>query len=254
MNDMSTAGLGHNSPPPYDPEITAKLEDRVRELADAGAAWLELKRITDEEQAGKLNDFTGQCRAAFKEIEDARKAAKEPHLEAGRAVDAKFKTLTSPLEDLGKALKKMLADYAAEKQRKLDEQKRLEREEAARKAAEAERLRKEAEASNDVIAKAEAEAAAKEAERAQKQADKEARAQIASGTGGGRTMSTRTTYRARIEDDSAARRAFSFLLSDADGRAALIAEMERLCTAARRRKDGPSAINGVKWIEERTVS
>lgn len=254
MNDMSVSGLGHNNPPPYDPEATAALEARVRELADAGKAWLELKRITDEEQAGKLNDFTGQCRAAYKEIEDTRKAAKEPHLEASKAVDAKFKTLTGPLEELGKSLKAMLAEYAAEKQRKLDEQKRLEREEANRKAAEAERLRKEAEASDDVIAKAEAAAAAEAAEKAQKLANKETRARIASGTGGGRTMSTRITYRASIDDDSAARRAFSFLLVDADSRAVLIAEMERLCTAARRRKDGPTEIPGVNWIEERTVS
>lgn len=254
MDDQAPAGPGHNSQLPYDPAVVERLETRVRELADAGGAWLDLGKIEDEAQAEKLNDFLNQARAAVREIEDERKAAKEPHLEAGRSVDSKFKTLTAPLEKLGIALKQMATDYIARKRAEEEKRKAAEREAARLQQEEAERLRREAEARNDVIAQAAAEEAAKAAEKAAKAAEKPVKVGIASATGGGRTMSERTSYRARIEDDGAARRAFSFLLSDPGSREGLIAEMERLCTAARRRKDGPSEINGVKWIEERTVA
>lgn len=254
MNDMTPAEMGHNNPPPYDPEIVAALEQRVRDLADAGGAWLDLGQIETEEQAGKLNDFLGQARLCAKQIEEARKTAKQPHMDAATAVDAKFKTLTGPLDKLTASLKRFLAAFAAEKQRKLDEERRRAQEEARRAQEEADRLRREAEARNDVIAQAEAEERAKEAEKAAKAAAKPARAQIASATGGGRTMAMRPVYRAKITTDGDARRAFGFLLADRDSRDALIAEMERLCTAARRRKDGPTEITGVTFIETTTVA
>ena len=254
MDDQSMAGTGHNNPPPYDPEVVEKLQSRIRELADAGGAWLDLGKIETDEQAGKVNDFLTQARTAYKDVEAARKKAKQPHLDAGTKVDSTFKALTAPLEKLAAKLKKPLADFQAEKQRKLDEEKRIEQEEAKRQQDEADRLKREAEARNDVIAQAEAEEAAKAAAKAAKAAAKPAKAQIASATGGGRTMSARTTYRAKLEDHSAARRAFSFVLNDPDSSPAICSEIERLCTAARRRKDGPTEIPGVTWIEERTVA
>lgn len=253
MDDLS-AGIGHNSGLPYDPDIADALERRVRDLADAGGVWLDLGRVEDDAQAGKLSDFITQTRKCEKEIEDARKAAKKPHDDAAKVVDSKFKTLTAPLGALSAKLKQILSEFATEKQRRLDEQKRLEREEARRAQDEADRLRREAEARNDVIGQAAAEEAAKDAARAVKAAEKPARAQIASTTGGGRTMSQRVSYRAQIEGDSNARRAFSFLLADEASALALIAEMERLCTAARRRQGGPAEIPGVNFIEERSVA
>lgn len=254
MNDQALAGQGHNNPPPYDPEVVEKLETRIRELADAGGAWLDLKQITDDEQAGKINDFLTQARTAYKEVETARKKAKQPHLDAGTAVDTKFKSLTAPLEKLAAKLKKPLADYQAEKERRLEAERREREAKAKRQQEEADKLRREAEARNDVIAEAEAEKAAKAAEKATKAASRPVKANIASATGGGRTMSARTTYRAKIEDHSAARKAFSFLLNDPDSSPAICAEIERLCTAARRRKNGPTDIPGVSWQEERTVA
>ncbi|RJE82972.1 CCDC34 family protein [Paracoccus onubensis] len=254
MDDLNPAGIGHNSQLPYDPEVVEKLQARIRELADAGGAWLDLKVISDDEQAGKVNDFLTQARAAYKDVEAARKKAKQPHLDAGTAVDVKFKSLTAPLEKLAEKLKKPLAAFQTEKQRQLDEERLKKQEEARRQQEEADRLRREAEARNDVIAEAEAEKAAKAAAKATKAAARPVKAQIASATGGGRTMSARTTYRAKIDDHSAARRAFSFLLNDPDSSPVICAEIERLCTAARRRKDGPSDIPGVTWLEERTVA
>lgn len=252
MSEAAT--IGHNRPPPYDESAVAALEARVRELADAGGAWLDLKVIEDDARAAKLNDFLSQCRASVREIEDARKAAKEPHLEAGRLIDARFRTLTAPVEALGKSLKVMLTAFLAEKQRRTDEERRAREAEARRQAEEAERLRREAEARNDVIAQARAAEAAAEAERAAMEAAREVRAQVTSATGGGKTVSMRVTWRARVTDDSALLRAIGWLRNDLPSRDALIAEVERLCSAARRRKDGPEEIPGVVWDEERTAA
>ena len=252
--NIQTAPIGHNHPPLYDIDAFEALKARVQEIADAGGDWLDLGKIETEEKASKLNDFIGQSRKTWKEVDEARKAAKQPHLDAGREVDTAFKALADPIENLVKKLKKPLADFAAEQQRILDEQRRKEREAAAKAAAEAEEARRAAEARNDVLAQAEAEKAAKEAAKATKAAERPAKANIASATGGGRTMSTRTVYTAQIQSDGDARRAFGFLLADPDSREALVKEMERLATAARRRKDGPTVIPGITFNETQTVA
>ncbi|MDB6178971.1 hypothetical protein PAF17_15880 [Paracoccus sp. Z330] len=254
MDDQAMAGMGHNAPPPYDPQVVADLETRVRELSEAGKAWLALGAIETEENAEKLNDFLSQARQAHKQIEDHRKKAKQPHLEAGAAVDSAFKALTVPLTEIGTTLKQMLGVFVEAKRVEAERQKAREREEARRKEAEAERLRKEAEEADDAIALARAEEAQKSAKKASKAAAKDAKVNVSSASGGGRTMAERVSYTAKIDGDSNARRAFGFLLADPDSREPLIAEMERLASAARRRKDGPTEINGVNFIENRSIA
>lgn len=243
--------IGANNPPPYDADVVAAHEKRLRELADAGGAWLDLGKIETEEQAGKLNDFITQARAAMKAIEDDRKAAKKPHLDAGAAVDGRFKTLTTPLDTLIGKLKRPLAAYLAEKQRAEDARKAAEREAARKAQEEADRLRREAEARNDVIAQAEGEKAAKAAEKAAKAAEKPARANVASATGGGRTMSSRTTYRAEVENVN---RAFSFFRDHQFWGPKLVETMQRMAEAERRDAEGVNEIPGVKFHEERSVA
>lgn len=250
MDDLS-AGIGHNSSLPYDPEVAERLEQRVRELADAGGAWLDQGKIEDDEQAGKLNDFITQTRKCEKEIEDARKAAKKPHDDAAKAVDSKFKTLATPLGTLSAKLKAILTEFATEKQRRLDEQKRLEREAARKAQEEADRLRREAEARNDVIAQAAAEEAAKEAAKAAKAAEKPVRAQIASATGGGRTMAQLVTYRAEIENVN---RAFGFFRDHPYFGPKLRETLQQMAEAERRAAEGVNEIPGVIFHEVRSVA
>nr|WP_111299397.1 hypothetical protein [Paracoccus saliphilus] len=251
MDDQAVAGIGHNNPLPYDAEAAAKLEGRVHELADAGGAWLDKGKVEDDEQAGKLNDFLTQARTCARDIEAARKEAKKPHDDAAKAVDVKFKTLAAPLEKLGLSLKSILTAFAAEKQRQLDEERRRQQEEARRKQEEADRLRREAEARNDVIAQAAAEEAAKAAEKEAKAAAKPARAQIASATGGGRTMATRTTYKAEVENMN---RAFSFFRDHAEHGPKIRALFEQLAEAERRSRDGAKEIPGITFQEIRSVA
>lgn len=250
MDDLS-ASMGHNSQLPYDPEVAEALEARVRDLADAGGAWLEQGPVDRDEQAGKLNDFMTQVRTCEKDIEAARKAAKKPHDDAAKAVDAKFKTLTVPLATLTAKLKAILSAFAAEKQRKLDEERRRQQEEARRQQEEADRLRREAEARNDVIAQAQAEEAAKEAAKAAKAAEKPVRAQIASATGGGRTMSSRVSHRAEIESMN---KAFSFFRDHEFWGPKLRETFQKMAEAERRDADGVNEIPGVTFHETRSVA
>lgn len=251
MDDQALAGPGHNSQLPYDPDVVSILEGRVRELADAGGAWLDLGEIAEDEQAGKLNDFLTQARTCAKDIEAARKEAKKPHDDAAKAVDVKFKSLSVPLEKLGVSLKAMLTTFANEKQRRLDEERRIQQEAARRQQEEADRLRREAEVSNDVIAQAEAEERAKEAAKAAKAAEKPARAQIASATGGGRTMATRTTWKAEVENMN---KAFSFFRDHPEHGPKIRALFAQLAESERRSKDGADEIPGITFTEVRSVA
>lgn len=191
--------IGHNRPPHFDPEEVAGYKARVADFADAAGEWLDLEKIETEEQASKLNDYITGARQLAKEIEEARKAAKQPHLDAGSAVDNAYKPLTNPLEKAVAKVKALLTAFALAKAER-EEKARLE---AIRKAREeheaAEKAAREAASRNDVMGESEAEARLKEAEKAAKKAETaRPTGQIASATGGGRTAALRPYYDARV--------------------------------------------------------
>lgn len=199
MNDQSnTPAIGDNNPPVYDPDVYADFEGKVRDFADAAAAWKEAGAITSQEQAEKANDFLAGARGLFKNIEDRRKVEKEPHLAAGRKIDADYNDLKSVIEKAVEWVKKPLAAYMAEQER-IAAQKRAEAEAKARAEAEAaaEAVRQ-AESRNDLLGMAEAEKAAEEAEKAEKAAGKVKGGQVGSATGGAKTASLRTYRYAEI--------------------------------------------------------
>lgn len=251
MNDQTLAGAGHNNPPVYDVEAVTRFQTRVNELADAGSAWLNLDKIETEEQAGKANDFFTQVRTAAKEIDEQRKVDKQVLDDKAKQVQDRYREMLAPLDKLLEKLKPALTKYAADKKAREEAEKR-EREAAARKAREeAEKAAAEAAARNDVVGEAQAEAALKQAQKDEKAAAKPVSTGIASATGGGRTMAMRTTYTAKVEN---ANKAFSFLRDHPEHGPALIREMERLCTAERRKKDGQKEIPGIVWTETQGVA
>lgn len=99
----SEAVIGHNAAPPDNsPDaLSERLNDLAREadkLIAAGAATSDA--ISD--QASDLANTFGEIEG---KIKDLHKAEKEPHLEAGRAVDRKWFTLRDRAEDLKRRLK-----------------------------------------------------------------------------------------------------------------------------------------------------
>ena len=188
----ATAALGHNNPPPYDPDVLQQHKAKATEFLVAAGEWADIKVITTEEMAERLNDFMAGARKVYSDMESARKKQKEPHIAAGKAVDVAFGTTLDALEKAMKALKEnLLTPYLVEKDRREKAEQEERRRAAAAAAEEAERLRREAEARNDFSGIAESEEAAKAAAKDEKAAAKPVSAKVGSATGGTRSTGLR---------------------------------------------------------------
>jgi type IV secretory pathway VirB10-like protein len=191
MLDKTTAGPGHNNPPPYDPDELAKFDATVTEFLSATQQWLAMDKIETDTHAGQITDQITGLRGLWKKVDEARKAAKKPHDEAGKAVQKAYAPLLEKLTKAADKLKPKLAAYASEKARREAEARQKAEEEARAKAESAAAAQKEAEASGDISAQVEAEEAAKEAEQMQKDAARKTATNVKSASGAGRTMSLR---------------------------------------------------------------
>ena len=250
-NDESPPPAGHNMPPPYDAGAVEAFEAKVREHADAAGAWLDEGDLTSEEEAERLADLLSGARTLLKQIEDRRKAEKQPHLDASRAVDSAFKRLTDPLSRTMEKVKPLLTAWATKK-REAEEARRRAEIEAARKAEEeAQKAREAAAARNDTMGEAEAEERARAAKKAEEDAARrKTTGAVHSASGGGRTTSLRTYRTAKVVN---VRRAFMALEQE---HGAEIAEcLERIANAKIRAAKGrPIEIAGVEIHEEQRVA
>ena len=255
LDENTPAPMGHNSGGnlPYDLAAFQPLELRAREIADAGAAWIKLDRIDTEDQAGKANDFLAQVKKIEKDADAERKKQKQPHADAGKAVDEAFKGLLDPLSKISGPVKAKLLAFAEIKAEQERREKALLAEAARQAEAEAARLLQQAQDRGDVFGEAEAEKAAKDSERMAKAAAKDTKTQIKSATGGGRTLSARTIKRARIGNIN---KAFAHF-RDHENRSygeALETLLIRMSEAEFRRADGPDDIPGIEAYEERSIA
>lgn len=192
MLDNERAAIGGNNPPPYDPDLLAELKAKTDEFVGASNDWLKIEKIESEEHAGQITDQIDGLRGLYKKVDEARKAEKKPHDDAGKAVQAAFKPLMDKLETAANKLKPKLAAYAEAKAAKEAEERAKAEAEAKAAAEAAEKAAQEAEAAGDIGAQVDAETARKEAEKAAKDASKPASKGVKSGSGAGRTMSLRT--------------------------------------------------------------
>lgn len=161
-------GLGHNMPPAID-AFSMALDDAYATAKD----FLDGQPVETQGQADAIGRIVGEVKRIKKDADEARKAEKEPHLEAGRAVDAKWKPLAERADTILTAAQKPLTAYL----HKLAEEQREAaikgREEAAAKAQEAIAASRAAEGSIEAVERVRelekaADKAAKEAARAGK--------------------------------------------------------------------------------------
>lgn len=227
---------GHNNPPPFDQGKVDALTKKVAEWADAGTDWLNKKTVDDAETAAKLADYINGGRGVIKEIEKTRKDEKDPHLKAGKAVDAAFKEIGARLEKTLQAVQPMQTAWLRKEQDRLDAERRAAEEEAKRLAEEAERKRKQAEERNDMAGVADAEAEAKNAAKQEKKAAKPVKAKAASHSGGGRAVSLRDK---RVVEVTNTRLLFMYFKSDEDVMAK-VAEVLKSAAAAQIRGGVPA--------------
>ena len=109
--------LGHNFPD----DITTLLEETYTDLMqrydELIEAWDRMpESCNDDETATKMTDFAGQLMVCIKKAEDARKIEKEPHLNAGRAVDSFFGDMARALERRKKMISEMVGNWQWRKQ------------------------------------------------------------------------------------------------------------------------------------------
>jgi hypothetical protein len=199
----SLAEIGGNFPPsPIEAlrlqlaEDASRLFARRDELLASAARAPEV--VSDDETAGKVGDLIKLLTTAMKSAETARVGAKEPYLEAGRAVDGFYKTaILEPLERAKHIVQVRLAIFLKQKEAAA---RRAAEELAQREREEAERLAALAEATSSDATLAEAALAEERALEAAALAEAKA-AELSRSRGDyGSVASLRTTWEAEITD------------------------------------------------------
>lgn len=233
-----TPGPGHNLPP------IEEIRQRTDDLIAAADEWLrKVPEIGDDDTAGKASDFLDQLRAEFKAAEAERKAEKQPHADAAKAVDEAYKPIKTRLEKAAEAIKKLLTPWLAKKQAAEDEARRRREEEARKAEEEARRKAEEAAKAKSIDAEIEAEEAAERASAAAKAAEREANAKVKGDFG--RTVALRTTYRGVIEDHN---KALAVYATDP----LIVEALEK--AIGRDIRAGKRVIPGVKIIQEQKAA
>jgi len=196
-----TPDIGHNQPP-YADQLAVKYEDLVVAVD---------KLIKDPAPAKVDDENVEQCvervmilRTVAKRIDEDRKSEKEPHLEAGRTVDAFFQGLLVQVNRAAGKITEAIGDYQKEveahRRRVAAERARREEEEAAR------RLQEAADSDNRILSQIqmdEAERAAGRSAAAENAALRPDRDMKRVETTAG-TVSTRTVLEPLVEDPRAA--------------------------------------------------
>lgn len=194
---MST--IGHNNPP-ADPFDLSK--DEIDGLYEEARLWLDGEPISTQGQADDLSNLLNMVRAAEKRAEDARKAEKQPHLDAGRAVDARYKPLTERTKAASGAIKTALTPWL----QKQEAEKRAREEAARREAEEKRRAAEEAMRARDAANledRERAEQAVQEAKKAEQAASKAAKDRGRASGGLGRAVGLRTRGEVEVTDATA---------------------------------------------------
>lgn len=134
---LDPAPMGHNNPPSLLEilrEDNAELVSAVAALANRANAAP--KVIATDEDLGAIGDVVKEARKVTKRLDESRKAAKDPHLTAGREIDAFFNGHAERLARVTKALEERATAFqrvkAAEERKRLEEEARRRREEEER--------------------------------------------------------------------------------------------------------------------------
>lgn len=182
--------IGHNLP--SDPFEALELEFQAE--AEQANEFMKVP-VKTQDQADKAAIWAKRLTAIKNKATDLHKVEKQPHLDAGRNVDNKWRALKEDPDTLAKKLKAHVTPFLQEQQRLEYERQQRERDEAERKRREAEALAAQADVSDT--------AAQAEAERLQQEAARQEQAAQPKNAKAGRTgasVSLRTFVSARITD------------------------------------------------------
>lgn len=155
--NQAVAEIGHNS---GETELSQfeQYQARSKALVESADRFADKVKdgIQDDAMAEKAADFRSQIKGAINIFGKARVADKKPHLEAGKQVDADYKSITTPLEGAVKIIDKPLLAYAQKKEAVRQAELKAQREEQERLEREAEAAAAKAEETNKLADKTEA--------------------------------------------------------------------------------------------------
>lgn len=191
------APIGHNAPP--EPTPFEACQERITALDAEAQNWFDGEPIANEAQAADVSRLLDEARKSAKEADGHRKVEKQPHMDAAKAVDDKWKPVITSAERVAEVAKGVLTPWLMAQEKAKREAEEAARREAEAKAAEARRL---AEQNDGTLAAAKArDAAIEEAEKAQRLAAQAASDKAgAKGAGMARTVALRTVWRSLVED------------------------------------------------------
>ncbi|MDY0242186.1 MAG: hypothetical protein RBR34_08415 [Rhodospirillaceae bacterium] len=192
---MTKPGPGHNNPPSLFDEVKQRADD----VCGEARLWLDGAIIDSRDMADGVANLDATLRKVEKAVDDARKADKQVHLDASRAVDDRYRPLLDGVKSARSACKSAVEPWLLEqatRQEAARENARREAEEKARVAQEAFRQANPANLADREAAEALAKDA-KEAERAAARAEKQT---AKAGGALGRAVHLRTTYTPEITD------------------------------------------------------
>ena len=169
FSDEPPAPKTHNLPDDPCEALAIELEGE-KELAEEFLS----EPVTDQTQADKAAAWSKKLSAISKKADDQRKVEKQPHVDAGKAVDAKWNPIRDEAKDLSTRLKRHLDDWLREQARIESERQRKAQEEADRKRKEAEEAAAKAQSEQDAIEAEKAMEAAKKAEQDAKERNAQA--------------------------------------------------------------------------------
>lgn len=130
--DQIRSGIGGNQPPQDEAEI-------LREQIDAARAGIsEYASIGDDEACNRAQSLRARLLELSGKADKIREREKRPHLEASKAVDARFMPLVKDAKDGADTVRRAMEAYQTAKARRETEARRRAEEEARRAAAAAE--------------------------------------------------------------------------------------------------------------------
>lgn len=213
------------------------LEAEIEDFKERCRTWFHTEVTADN--AGRFRDLIALGLDLEKKVETRRKAEKQPHLDAGKAIDEAHRPLLETVTKGREHLKKMLGAFM-----QAEERKRREEAEAARRAAD--EAARAAEERPDPFAAFDAAKAQEKAKAAQETA--RAPVNVTSAEGTSRAAGLRSYWNVEVSDGAALVKHFATSPH-------MIEEARKLAAAqVRAAKGGDCGIPGIKIIEEKRVA